>query len=511
MVHPSNFVRPIVIGAGLSGLTAACLLAERGLSPLVLEANPDFAGGRLAGGKRVLIDDHPFQLEHGVHGFWQPYVNLTALLNRYQMNPGLVAAQEETWVHRQHGHIKRAAVGSAIRGSWLPAPLHYLALFVRPRFLNIIGLRGFASLLSVWYSLILSVGIDPLREQQPMAGLSLLDFTKGWSTTVRDFGIGLARNSLSANPAEIPMAGFVAFLRYYTLLRRDSWGFSYLPGDAGACLIEPLQQKLIDMGGGVQLATAVTHITPTDNNGWRIYSNQPALTTNHLILATDPDNAHKILQQSSLVSENDDFYWPRGRETAVIRLWFNRAPKPSSSSEAGIFTGDFTVDNFFWLHRLQKQYREWHEATGGSALEVHIYDAEEVGQQADAALLAKVVAEVSAVFPELRSHLIHQHLQRNSVNHTLFGIGPMGKHISVKTPWPNLTCCGDWVYDPAPSFFMERATLTGIKAANRILQETGRTPFALEPYPDPEPLAAFVERLMHKGRQRLLARRKRTI
>jgi isorenieratene synthase len=251
----------------------------------------------------------------------------------------------------------------AARAFALSRPLFASAL------LNIIGLRGFASFISVWYSLILAVGIDPLREQQPMAGLSLLDFTKGWSQTVRDFGIGLARNSLSANAADIPMAGFVAFLRYYTLLRRDSWGFFYLPGDAGSCLIEPLQQKLIEMGGEVRLGTAVTHITPTtDNSGWHIHSNQPTLTTNHLIRATDPDNAHKILQQSGLVNKGDDFYWPRGRETAVIRLWFNRAPQSSSSSEAGIFTGDFTVDNFFWLHRLQTQYRQGMKRRGAVPL-----------------------------------------------------------------------------------------------------------------------------------------------
>ena len=502
--------QPIIIGAGLAGLTAACHLAERGLRPLVLEADPGFLGGRLAGGEMVQIGEHRFRLEHGVHGFWQPYVNLFALLDRYQLDPGFIAAQEETWIHRQRGRVKRAAVGSAIRGSWLPAPLHYLALFVRPRFLNIIGLRGFVSLLSVWYSLILSVGIDPLREQQPMAGLSLLDFTRGWSDTVRDFGIGLARNSLSANAADIPMAGFVAFLRYYTLLRRDSWAFSYLPGDPGTCLIEPLQQKLVAMGGEVRLATAVTHLTPTDSqDGWHIHSNQPDLTTNHLVLATDPDNAHKILQQSGLVADADDFYWPRGRETAVFRLWFDRAPNPASSSEAGIFTGEFTVDNFFWLHRLQQPYREWHKAAGGSAIEVHIYDAEEVLVQSDLVLLTKVVGEVTAVFPELRGHLIQQHVQRNSVNHTLFGIGPTDKHVGVKPPWPHLTCCGDWVYDPAPSFFMERATLTGMKAANHILQAEGLAPFSIQPYPEPEPFAAFVERLMHRGRRRLLVRRQK--
>ena len=58
-------------------------------------------------------------------------------------------------------------------------------------------------------------------------------------------------------------------------------------------------------------------------------------------------------------------------ETAVLRFWFDA--KPRDTSEAGIFTGDFVLDNFFWLDRIMEPYLSWSKASGGSAIEVHIY------------------------------------------------------------------------------------------------------------------------------------------
>lgn len=39
------------------------------------------------------------------------------------------------WLHAEGPKVRRAEPGSVVRRSWFPAPLHYLALLVRPRFL----------------------------------------------------------------------------------------------------------------------------------------------------------------------------------------------------------------------------------------------------------------------------------------------------------------------------------------------------------------------------------------
>jgi hypothetical protein len=53
-----------------------------------------------------------------------------------------------------------------------------------------------------------------------------------------------------------------------------------------------------------------------------------------------------------------------------------------------------------------------------------------------------------------------------------------------------------------PSFFLERACVTGLEAANRVLSLCGKEMFDVQNYPPPEPLAAWIESLMMKGRKR---------
>jgi carotenoid phi-ring synthase / carotenoid chi-ring synthase len=496
----------IIIGGGIAGLSAALHLAERGLQPLILEADPGYLGGRLAGGETVEVDGYEFRLEHGVHGIWSQYRNLQAMLARHNLRPVFVPAEEETWIYRSGGFLGRANVGSAIRRSVFPPPLHYLELFLHPRFLWMLDVRDWVSLPRTWAGLVMAMGIDPFAESQPMEGLMLGDMTRKWSPALRAFFLGLARNGLSSHPDEVPMSGFIAFLRFYTLLRRDAWFFSYLPEDGGTSVCEPLGERIRELNGSIRLGCKVTRVARQGDEWlvtWDSAEGQESACAKHIILATDSQNAEKLLQESF---GNQNLFFPRSLANAVVRLWFDAPPK--RGAEAGIFTGEFTLHNYFWLDRLYNPYRRWARETGGSALEAHIYGPEEVLDQPDAALLAQAIQDVQQAWPELRGHRIKGHVQRNPATHTLPAVGPEEKHLGTHTPWEGLFCAGDWVYHPAPAFFLERACLTGIEAANAVLEKHALEPWPLLPYLPPEPFAAWIEHLMQRGRGRVRDKRK---
>lgn len=498
----------IIIGGGIAGLSAALHLAERGLEPLVLEADEKYLGGRLRGGETIQIGEHSFRLEHGVHGIWSQYRNLQAMLARHSLRPVYVPAQEEQWIYRAEKRIWRIPVGSAIRRSVIPPPFHYLQLFFRPYFLFVLGLRELPALFNVWAGLSMAVGIDPIAEDQPMEGITLGDMTRKWSPALKSFFLGLARNGLSSHPDEVSISGFIAFLRFYTLLRRDAWMFSYLPDDGGTSICEPLGARIKQLGGKIRLGRRVTRIV-RDGDAWLVKlessSGEETLRAGQVILAADPKNSRQILRDS-FGAQADDLFFPRALSNAIVRLWFDA--KPRKMPEAGIFTGEFTLHNFFWLDRMYNPYRRWSRETGGSALEAHIYGPPETLAEPDAALLAKSITEVQQTFPELRGHLIKQHLQRNAEVHTLPQVGAKEKHLGIVTPWENLFCAGDWVRHPMPSFFLERACATGIEAANAVLEKRGLEKWKLIEYLPAEPFVAWIEKLMVKGRRAKVAKRK---
>ncbi|GAB4447643.1 MAG: hypothetical protein OHK0041_07440 [Anaerolineales bacterium] len=496
----------VIIGGGIAGMTAALHLAERGLKPLLLEVD-ERIGGRLSRKEEIAVNGWKFPNEHGVHGIWSSYVNFKHMLGRHNLLPALLPASEEEWIYRVHESIRRAPIGSSIRHSKIPAPFHYIQLFLLPQFLSMLGIRDWLGIFHVWSTLVMAMGIDPFVEDQPLEGLTFGASLKRWGPALRALFLGLTRNGLSADPNQVPLAGFLAFLRFYTVMRRDAWAFGYLPNGGGE-VCEKLSARIKDLGGAIRFRSRVKRVDASRDGNWVVHfeaDGVPAsIRSRFVILASDSPAAESIIKSSFPA---DGLFFPHGLGHAVIRLWFDRTPR--RTAEAGIFSGDFVMHNFFWLDRIYEAYRQWREAAGGSCIEVHVYGPEDVLRQTDAVLLTNVLTDFYRAFPELKGHLLKPHIQRNAATHTLPALGSRGTHLGVETPWENFFCAGDWVWLQNPSFFLERACVTGLEAANRVLVLCGKEPFEVQNYPPPEPLAGWIEAAVMRGRKKRRGKRRK--
>ncbi len=499
MIDSQDTLFPVVIiGAGIAGLSAAVYLAERGIPPLLLDADSMWPGGRLAGGEADTFEYDgrvwSFPSEHGVHALWGGYANMRAMLERF-LQIELQESSGEEWINRWGREVRTIEAGRAVRFGWLPAPFHYLSLLLYPRFWRTITPLDFLSLPGFLFSLLWTVGLDPIREGVALDGLMMDDYFRGWTPNLRATFTGLGVNLLAAPAEEITLTGFIAALRFYTMLRRDAWQPCYLPDNPDTCLIQPLIRHIEAKGGAVRRGVEALSLEKVEN-GWRIsvrdagQKGSRSIWAKQVIVATNAPGAARLLSVGSTATEAQKLRFPRTVRNITTRLWFDVAPREGTTG--GMFTGDFLPDNYFWLHRLYDDFREWHSQTGGSAIEVHLYANDNVAEQADNVLLVRCVDEVQRAFPELKGHFLRGTIRRNSRVHTAFRV-PTKESLHVKTPWPGIFACGDWIGHPSPSMWMERAVTTGIAAANHVLAAEGRETFpVLQPDP-PEGLARAME------------------
>jgi len=473
---------------------------------LLIDSDWLWAGGRLSGGDPdVILQDGrewAFKPEHGVHAIWGGYVNMKALIDRFT-DTRLIPSVGEEWINRWGRDVARIEAGNAVRARFIPAPFHYLNLLFHPAIWSNITPLDFLSLPGVLASIMLTVGVDPIREKRAWDGLMMNEYFRGWTPNLKATFRGLGANLLAAHEDDISLASFIAALRFYTMMRRDAWNMSYLPNDSHTSLIQPLLDSIQTNGGHIMGGITAKRLERIDG-GWQITVEDAmrqgyrTISAPHIILATNAPSAKRLLVNSPATTyEAQQMPIPSGLRNIVIRLWFDESPREGTAG--GMFTGDFVPDNFFWLHRLYDDFDEWHRETGGSAIEVHLYGADDLLDQSDANLIILCVKEIQTAFPELRNHFIHGTVRRNSKVHTQWRV-PTEDSLHVKTPWEGIYACGDWVGYDTPSLWMERATVTGLASANAVIEANQLEPYEVLYPPKPEIPARVLSGIAHGGR-----------
>lgn len=172
----------------------------------------------------------------------------------------------------------------------------------------------------------------------------------------------------------------------------------------------------------------------------------------------------------------------RSTSVMVLRMRFSAvAAKPKwQGPDSGVFTAPDFLDNFFALHTFQPEFA----AMDDLFLECHVGDCEAFDLLHDDDVFDRAVAVLEKYFPE---EALGQRLARDKsriLRHEnvfpLFAPGDYARTPTVSNVAhrPNLMLAGDWVRPDDiehRSWFMERAAVTGVEAANRVLESLGKS------------------------------------
>jgi isorenieratene synthase len=205
-------------------------------------------------------------------------------------------------------------------------------------------------------------------------------------------------------------------------------------------------------------------------------SSPKTITADYYVFATDVpgiqqlfkritgDVDQKVRSQVANLSIADPF--------AVCRFWFDRDFQWEQSNFTSL-SGYQLTDSITLYHRIQSQFIDWANRTGGSVVELHAYCYKEKEFPTQEALLTTFEQELYEIVPELKQAKI---LHRELVNqHNFSGYPPnsYAERPETSTSISNVIFAGDWVKMPFPCGLMERAVSSGLLAANEIVSREG--------------------------------------
>ena len=457
----------VVVGGGVAGMSAAVVLAERGVRVTLLEA-ADHLGGRLGAWPRRMADGSTEVVEHGFHGFFRQYYTWRALLRRIDPELGFLRPIDGYPVLSRDWPPEDFASLPAV------PPLNLLALLVRSPSLRLADLR---SIDRVAASSLLEFDRErTYAAYDRMSAAELLDRLR-MPDRARAVLFEVFSHSFFNREDDFSAAELIMMFHFYFLANPEGLAMDAPGDDHRTCIWAPLAALLDKLGADVRTGSPADRVEPA-GGGWRVVpaGGGAPVSARHVVLALNPAALRRLLDASPGVAARAPELVRRagtlrtGAPYAVARYWTDR---PVSTGRA-VFSGvsrEATVDSATVYSRLEAGSARWARRTGGEVVELHAYAAPDgisAGTAAD-----RMWTELAGLWPEVAGLRVVDRDARVGHDAPAFPPGSDPDRPGVRTDDPGLLLAGDWVKLPFPSALMERAAVTGVLAAGDVLTAAG--------------------------------------
>jgi carotenoid phi-ring synthase / carotenoid chi-ring synthase len=448
-----------VIGAGIAGLTAAALLAERGFEVTLMEKNAHI-GGKAGSWKAVFDDGFEAQVDHGFHGFFRQYFNLRRLIDRFGAAGRLVPIDDYAIWTMEHRNFSFKGIRTTPLLNMLS--LSKTGLYrVRDMLVNP-GARHLLAFLRY----------DGEKTFARWDGVSFRDFSDAARIPpAMRIMFNTFSRSFFADPELMSTAEVIKSFHFYFLSNDLGLIYDYLDGDYEETLLAPARAWLERHGASVLTSRPVRRIQKRPQG-----VSVDGLDVDYVVCAADARSTRQIVEESGFIEEDPAAYggFARLRSSqgyAVLRLWFdrpvNRAVPPFIATDRLRMLDSVTL-----FHRIDRASAQWAKQNDGSVIELHCY-ALPTGRGGEEAVREGLLEEVKRYLPELRgARVLHQHLQVRD-DFTAFHVGMHADRPGTRARPGTLLFAGDWVKIRPPAMLMEAACTSAILAVNEILHAEG--------------------------------------
>jgi 15-cis-phytoene desaturase len=444
----------VVIGSGLSGLSAAFHLSERKKNVLVLEAASQ-VGGRTSNWKQDGMD-----VASGIHKFFGVYKELPQLLR----SAGLHLAD----VFEYHDEIEMRVAEGGDRNNdpqkRRRSGRFGLSLFARP-FKTLGGALGNFELLSLWdrwkLMRITSAGLaEYLRDPENLDRLSITQYAKAHGAS--DNLINTVIWSLSGGLFFIPPERYSAYA-FFTLMwasfkRSYASRLAIFKGGMTDVMCKPIMDAIIQRGGELRLNTPAERLLVEEGRVVGVIANGSTFRAPRVVLATQIAPAQKIIAAT----------FPEGPTDAQLQKLMSLETMPAVAVQLELHNPAASDDHLvFGPNSILGTFGEQSHTTFSHSrgrISAFLCPSDEIIKKSDEEIVAAVIADLKRQGMDVESGVKQSAVVRHPSEFYLLGPGSEAKRPKQRTEVPGLALAGDYTKQPLICT-MEGAVIAGRLAA----------------------------------------------
>ena len=451
-----------IIGGGVAGMSAACALAEAGLSVHLVERR-GYLGGRASSYLHPGVNEVIDNCQHVLFGCC---TNLVGFYRRIGVDDRIHWTSEMTM-------IEPGGRRSLLGPSWLPAPLHGLPKLLSAHAFSLADKFALARAFSALMRPVPASSTESLGAWLKRNGQTQGAIERFWRLVIAS-----ALNA-EIDTIALPYAAKVVRELFMNSAFAGSMGMSTVPLSQLYLGVSPLLER---QGGSVLLNTPVEGAEwDEETSQWSLTTQTGSLISDFLVLALPFEATAKMIPHlppaegaEVLLSQTENQeHWP----ICSVHLWFDHE---ITELEHAVLL-DREIHWMYNQSRLQT-------GRGGHYIELVVS-----GTRAFAALnreeaIRQALEELGEFFPRVREAKLEKVALVKEVLAT-FGVPPGidASRPSAVSPWPNCFLAGDWTRTGWPST-MESAARSGHLAAEALCLNLGDPRAILEPDLKPEGL-----------------------
>ena len=450
--------RVVVVGAGWAGLGATYHLASQGYDVTLLEAGA-YPGGLVAGWKTA----EGRAVEAGIHGFWYPYRNIFGLMDQLGLQPFTPWTKSS-----QYSPAGLEAESPIFQDQTrLPMPL---GTFVYPRFPRL----PFLDRLSAFSLLYAVVDFDNSDAAwQRYDGVTARELFRQFGVSARlyrDAFEPMLLVGLFAPGEQCSAAAALGMLYYFILAHQPDFDVVWCRGTVGEMIFQPWCDRITEAGGQILTQRRVTDLRLDEvGNANAVICGDEVFEADAVVFAVGVTGMQKIVQSSPSLQSRSEFRNVMNLgaiDVLATRLWFDRKIAVPTPSNACFGFHPTTGSTFFDLNTLHDAYRE----ESGTVIEADFYHANPLLPLNDEAIVALVQQDLTTCLPAFgEANVVDHSVIRLPRAVTHFSPGSYRYLLPATTSIQNVFLSGDWIVNRHGSWSQEKAYVTGLEAANHVI------------------------------------------